>query len=438
MTTAQVTSGVPATAGFAPDELARIRADFPLLTRRVGGKDLVYLDWGATSQKPECVIDAEQDFYLTANAAVHRGAHTLAAEATELFEDARAVVAALVGVAAEEIVWTSGATAGINLLAYAFSNATLGRGGEAARRFALAPGDEIVVTELEHHANLVPWQELAARTGAVLRHLSATDDGRLEIANLAEVVSERTRILAVTHASNVTGAVVDIAPLVARAHQVGAYVVLDACQSVPHLPVDLAELGVDFAVFSGHKMLGPTGVGVLYGRAELLAALPAVSTGGSMVEVVTLTESSYLPPPQRFEAGTQPVAEIVALRAAAQYLADLGLANVAAREHDLTRYLLAQIAEVPHVRVLGPTDPIDRLGVVAFEVAGVHPHDVGQVLDADGIAVRVGHHCAQPIHRRLGVASSARASIGIATTEAEIDLFIASLRGVRRYFGVGE
>ena len=425
-------------AGLSQAELARIRADFPLLQQQVNGRDLVYLDWGATSQKPECVIDAEQDFYLTTNAAVHRGAHTLAHAATTVYEDARDVVARFVGADADEIIWTSNATAAINLVAYGISNATAGRGGEAAARVALAPGDEIVVTGLEHHANLVPWQELAARTGAVLRHLSATDEGRLDLSDLDEVVGERTRVVAVTHASNVTGAVTNLAPIVKRAHAVGAIAVLDACQSAPHLALDLHALDVDFAAFSGHKMLGPTGIGVLYGKRELLADLPPVTTGGSMVEVVTLTETTYAAPPQRFEAGTQPVAQTVGLRAAAQFLADLGMENVAAHEVELTKRLLAGIAQVPHVRVLGPTDAADRVGVVAFAVEDVHPHDVGQVLDSEGIAVRVGHHCAQPIHRKLGVASSSRASLGVASTPDDVDRFLDSLTRVRPFFGLSK
>ena len=425
-------------AGLSQAELARIRADFPLLQQQVNGRDLVYLDWGATSQKPECVIDAEQDFYLTTNAAVHRGAHTLAHAATTVYEDARDVVARFVGADADEIIWTSNATAAINLVAYGISNATAGRGGEAAARFALAPGDEIVVTELEHHANLVPWQELATRTGAVIRHLSATDEGRLDLSDLDEVVGERTRVVAVTHASNVTGAVTNLAPIVKRAHAVGAIAVLDACQSAPHLALDLHALDVDFAAFSGHKMLGPTGIGVLYGKRELLADLPPVTTGGSMVEVVTLTETTYAAPPQRFEAGTQPVAQTVGLRAAAQFLADLGMDNVAAHEVELTKRLLAGIAQVPHVRVLGPTDAADRVGVVAFAVEDVHPHDVGQVLDSEGIAVRVGHHCAQPIHRKLGVASSSRASLGVASTPDDVDRFLDSLTRVRPFFGLSK
>jgi cysteine desulfurase/selenocysteine lyase len=417
-------------------ELAAVRADFPLLTRTLrDGKPLVYLDSGATSQKPEVVLDAEQDFYAQRNAAVHRGAHQLAEEATEAFENAREQVASFVGADAGEIVWTTNATAGINLVAYAMSNATAGAGGDAARRFALAPGDEIVVTEAEHHANLVPWQELAARTGATVRWIGVDDDGRLRADQLAHVVTDRTRVLAFTHASNVTGAITDVAPFVARAREVGALTVLDACQSVPHLPVDLHRLGVDFAVFSGHKMLGPTGVGALYGRRELLEAMPPVTTGGSMVEVVTMETTTYAPPPQRFEAGTQMVAQAIGMGAAASYLAELGMEAVAAHEAALAAELLDAVASVPHVRVVGPTDTRDRLATVSFVVDGVHAHDVGQVLDDAGVAVRVGHHCAQPLHRRFGVAATARASASVYTTSEEIAVFREALAGVRAFFG---
>ena len=423
------------TPELSTSELAAVRADFPLLTRTLaGGRPLVYLDSGATSQKPDVVLDAEQDFYRQRNAAVHRGAHQLAEEATEAFEQARAQVASFVGVDPGELVWTSNATAGINLIAYAIGNATHGRGGPAARRFALAPGDEIVVTEAEHHANLVPWQELAARTGAVLRWIGVDDDGRLRTDQLASVVTERTRLLAFTHASNVTGAVTDVAPFVARAREVGALTVLDACQSVPHLPVDLAGLGVDFAVFSGHKMLGPTGVGALFGRRELLEALPPVTTGGSMVEVVTMAAATYAPPPQRFEAGTQMVAQAVGMGAAADYLAELGMGAVATHERLLARALLDAVGSVPGVRVLGPLDIADRLAAVSFVVAGVHAHDVGQVLDDAGVAVRVGHHCAQPLHRRFGVAASTRASASVYTTLEEIEVFREALARVRAFF----
>ncbi len=418
-------------------ELAAVRADFPLLTRTVrDGKALVYLDSGATSQKPEVVLDAEQDFYTQRNAAVHRGAHQLAEEATEAFETARAQVASFVGADEDEIVWTSNATAAINLVAYAMSNSTAGRGGVAAQRFVLGPGDEIVTTELEHHANLVPWQELAARTGATLRWLRVTDDGRLDLSDLGTVVNERTKVLAFTHASNVTGAITEVAPLVARAREVGALTVLDACQSVPHLPVDLHDLGVDFAAFSGHKMLGPTGVGALYGRRELLEAMPPVTTGGSMVEVVTMESTTFAPPPRRFEAGTQMVSQAVAMGAAATYLAELGMDAVAAHEAELTVALLDAVSSVPGVRIIGPTTAENRLAAVSFVVDGVHAHDVGQVLDDAGVAVRVGHHCAQPLHRRFGVAATARASAAVYTTVEEIAVFREALAGVRTFFGL--
>ncbi len=420
-------------------ELAAVRADFPLLQRTVrDGRPLVYLDSAATSQKPEVVLDAEQDFYAQRNAAVHRGAHQLAEEATEAFETARTQVASFVGVPDDELVWTPNATAGLNLVAYAMSNATLGRGGAAAQRFALRPGDEIVVTEAEHHANLVPWQELAARTGATLRWLGVEDDGRIRLDDLDTVVGERTRVLAFSHASNVTGAVAPVNRFVARAREVGALTVLDACQSVPHLPVDLPALGVDFAAFSGHKMLGPTGVGALYGRRELLEAMPPVTTGGSMVEVVTMAETTYAPPPRRFEAGTQMVSQAVGMGAAATYLAELGMPAVAAHETHLAGLLLDAVASVPGVRLIGPAENRDRLATVSFVVDGVHAHDVGQVLDDAGVAVRVGHHCAQPLHRRFGVAATARASAAVYTTDEEIAVFREALAGVRTFFGLGD
>ncbi|WP_300343184.1 SufS family cysteine desulfurase [Nesterenkonia sp.] len=414
-----------------------VAADFPLLGRTVrGGKRLVYLDTGATAQKPAAVLEAERRFNTESNAAVHRGAHQIAEEATEAYEAARAAVAQFVGADFAEIVWTKNATEALNLVAYGFLNATLGRGGAEAEQFRLAPGDEIVVTELEHHANLVPWQELAAKTGAVLRWIPVTDEGRLDPAGF-EVIGERTRIVAFTHASNVTGAVTDVAPLVQRARSVGAYTVLDACQSAAHLPIDLHCLGVDFAAFSGHKMLAPTGVGALYGRAELLDAMPPVLTGGSMVEIVTMEETTFMPPPQRFEAGTQMVAQTVGMHAAVDYLSELGMDRMAAHEHRLTQLMLEGLAEIPEVRVLGPASAEDRLAVAAFDVEGVHPHDVGQVLDDDGIAVRVGHHCAQPVHRAFGVHASTRASAGIYTTEADVEAFLAGLRRVVQFFRGG-
>ena len=426
----------PTGASLSAGELERVRADFPLLARPLrGGRRVVYLDSGATSQKPDPVLDAEQDFYLQRNAAVHRGAPQLAEEATEAFEDARTKVASFVGADPGELVWTSGATAAINLVAYAISNATAGRGGEAARRFALRPGDEIVVTEAEHHANLVPWQELAARTGAVLRWLGVDEAGRIRVDEADSVITDRTRIVAFTHVSNVTGAITPLAPLVERARSVGALVLLDACQSVPHLPVDVHALGVDFAAFSAHKMLGPTGVGALWGRRELLEALPPVTTGGSMVEVVTMTEATYAPPPLRFEAGTQPVAQAVAFGAAADYLGELGMAGVAAHEAEIARLLLETVHSVDGVRLIGPTTAEDRIAVVSFVVDGVHAHDVGQYLDEAGVLVRVGHHCAQPLHRRFGVAATARASASVYTGQDDVRAFGEALAGVREFFG---
>lgn len=422
--------------GLSETELAAVRADFPLLTRTVrDGKTLVYLDSGATSQKPDPVLDAEQDFYLQRNAAVHRGAHQLAEEATDAFETAREQVAAFVGAHADEVIWTSGATAALNLVAYGMGNASMGRGGDAARQFALGAGDEIVVTELEHHSNLIPWQELAARTGASLKWIPVLENGRLDVSALATVVTDRTRVLAFTHASNVTGAITDVAAFVARAREVGAITVLDACQSVPNMPVNFHELGVDFAAFSGHKMLGPTGVGALYGRREMLEALPPVAFGGSMVEVVTMESSTFMPPPQKFEAGTQMVAQAIAMGAAAQYLSDLGMAGVFAHEQALVAEML-KIAEIPGIRIIGPLDSADRLAVVAFDVDGVHAHDVGQILDNDGVAVRTGHHCAQPLHRKFGVAATSRVSGSVYNTVEEVVAFRESLTGVRAFFGL--
>ncbi|GAA2247066.1 cysteine desulfurase [Rarobacter faecitabidus] len=427
------------TAAFAMSEgeLERVRADFPLLARPLpGGRRVVYLDSGATSQKPDPVLDAEQDFYIMRNAAVHRGAHQLAHEATVAFEEAREHVAAFIGAPSDELVWTSGATAAINLVAYAFSNATAGRGGQAAQRFALRPGDEIVVSEAEHHSNLVPWQELAARTGAVLRWFEVDEAGRIRVDQAGEVITDRTRIVAMTQVSNVTGAITPLAPIIARAHDVGALVLVDGCQSVPHLPVDVTEIGADFLVFSAHKMLGPTGIGALWARRELLEAMPPVTTGGSMVEVVRMTETTYAPPPQRFEAGTQAVAQAVAFGTAARYLGELGMRQVAEYERQLAVRLLEVIGGIEGVRIIGPTDPADRIAVVSFVVDGVHAHDVGQYLDDHGVLVRVGHHCAQPLHRKFGIAATSRASASIYTSFEDIDALGDALGRVRSFFGV--
>ena len=421
--------GGPSARPLTDAEVERIRADFPVLARTVGdGRPLVYLDSGATSQRPAQVLDAERRFAERSYAAVHRGAPTLASEATDAYEAAREAVAAFVGVPTDGLVWTRNATEGINVLAAALTDPEAGD-------LRLRPGDEVLVTEMEHHANLVPWQRACARSGASLRWIGLDDDGRLDLDRIDELVTDRTKVLALAHASNVLGTVNPVAELAARARSVGALTVLDACQSVPHLPVDLTALGVDAAVFSGHKMLGPTGIGCLAARPDLLNALPPVATGGSMVELVTMEEATFRPAPQRFEAGTPPVAQAVALHAAVDYLSAVGIERVAAHEATLTRVLLEGVAAIEGVRVIGPRSATDRLANVSFTVEGVHPHDVGQVLDADGVAVRVGHHCAQPVHRRYGVNSTTRASAYLYTTEAEVETFLTSLGRVRGFFG---
>lgn len=425
----------PANTPLSDDIVRQLRQDFPILNTEVNGHPLIYLDSGATSQKPLQVLDAERDFYLHANSAVHRGAHTLAVEATDLFEDARTTVANFVGATDEEIVWTSNATEALNLVAYSIGNASQGIGSPAAERFALKPGDEIVTTEIEHHANLIPWQILAQRTGATLRHIPSAEDGQLDYSAAEGIINEKTRIVAFTHVSNVTGAITDVPCMVAMARKHGALVVLDACQSVPHMPVDFHALDVDFAAFSGHKMLAPTGIGALYGRAELLEALPPFLTGGSMITRVGLQDAEYMPAPIKFEAGTQRVSQAVAFAAAVRYLQHLGMENVEAWEHELGARLVEGVQKIDGVRLLGPTDPTKRAGLVALAIEGVHPHDVGQLLDTQGIAVRVGHHCAQPLHRCAGVTASTRASTYIYNTTEDVDAFLKALAEVRPYFG---
>jgi cysteine desulfurase / selenocysteine lyase len=420
---------------FSDEELARIRASFPILSRTVrDGKPLVYLDSGATSQRYAGALDAERAFSEQVNAAVHRGAHQLSEEATDAYEGARATVAGFVGGRADEVVFTKNATESLNLVAYAFSNSVAGQ--EKDPRLTLGEGDEVLVTEMEHHANLVPWQELARRTGATLRWVGVTDEGRLDLTSLEGLISERTKVFAFTHVSNVLGTVNPVRELVDAGRAVGAVTVLDACQSAPHLVLDVADLGVDFAAFSGHKMFGPTGVGVLWGRGELLEAMPPFLTGGSMIETVHMDHSTYAPPPQRFEAGSPNSAQAVGLAAAIDYLGEIGMDRITAHEHALTERLLAGLAERPWVRVVGPTTAVDRVGAVAFDVAGVHSHDVGQVVDDQGIAVRVGHHCAWPLHRRMGVTATTRASLAAYTTPAEVDTFLDALDKVPEVFGM--
>ena len=421
-------------------DFASIREEFPILDQQIHGHPLVYLDSAATSQKPQCVIDAEAEFYRTINAGVHRGAHELAARSPMAVEEARAKMARLVGANAaegeEEVVVTSGATAGLNLLATAFGNASLGRGGAAAKRFALKPGDEIVVSKAEHHSVLLPFQELAARTGASLKWFDLDDEGRIRSDSADEVITERTKIVAVTHVGNTTGAITDIAPIIRRAHEVGAAFILDACQSVPHLKVDFHALDVDFAVWSAHKMYGPTGVGFLYGKRDMLEALPPANFGGSMVELAWMDqEARYMEPPARFEAGTQPVAQVVAAGVAADWLMSIGMENLEAHERTITDELLA-LGDIEGVRILGPRSNERRIGTIAFEVEGVHPHDVGQFIDAQGIAIRVGHHCAQPVHRHFGVYASNRASSGIYNAVEDAQALIETVKQVRPFFGV--
>lgn len=421
-------------------DFASIREEFPILDQQIHGHPLVYLDSAATSQKPQCVIDVEAEFYRTINAGVHRGAHELAARSTMAFEEARAKMARLVGANAaegeEEVVVTSGATAGLNLLATAFGNASLGRGGAAAKRFALKPGDEIVVSKAEHHSVLLPFQELAARTGASLKWFDLDDEGRIRSDSADEVITERTKIVAVTHVGNTTGAITDIAPIIRRAHEVGAAFILDACQSVPHLKVDFHALDVDFAAWSAHKMYGPTGVGFLYGKRDMLEALPPANFGGSMVELAWMDqEARYMEPPARFEAGTQPVAQVVAAGVAADWLMSIGMENLEAHERTITDELLA-LGDIEGVRILGPRSNERRIGTIAFEVEGVHPHDVGQFIDAQGIAIRVGHHCAQPVHRHFGVYASNRASSGIYNAVEDAQALIETVKQVRPFFGV--
>ncbi|RSM61353.1 cysteine desulfurase [Amycolatopsis sp. WAC 01376] len=419
----------------APLDVAAIRADFPILTRTVrDGKPLVYLDSGATSQKPAQVLEAERRFLETSNAAVHRGAHQLAEEATDAYESARVRIAEFVGASPHELVFTKNATEGINLVAYAMSNAATA--GPGAERFKIGPGDEIVITEMEHHANLVPWQQLCQRTGATLKWFSVTADGRLDLSNVDELITERTKVLAFTHQSNVLGTINPVEFLVKKARKVGALVVLDACQSVPHFPVDFHALDVDFAAFAGHKMVGPYGIGVLYGRRELLEAMPPFLTGGSMIELVRMEQTTFAAPPQRFEAGTPMTSQAVGLGAAADYLSAIGMERVAAHEHLLTEAALAGLGEIPGVRIIGPTDMTDRGGLVSFVIDGVHPHDSGQVLDSLGIAVRVGHHCAWPLHRACSVPATVRASFYVYNTLSEVDALVNGVREAQKFFGV--
>jgi len=407
-----------------------IRKDFPIFDRKIrDGKRLVYLDSGATSQKPEVVISAESNFYRNHNAAAHRGAHQLAEEATEELESAREIVANFLGGAVDEIVFTKHSTEGLNLLAYSIGSSPVGN------RFHLKAGDEIVVSEMEHHANLIPWQQLAKRTGAVLKWFEVKPDGRLDLSNIDKVISSRTKIVALTHQSNVLGTINPLNDLVKRTHAVGAIFILDACQSVPHMPVNVAALDIDFLVFSGHKAVGPTGVGVLWGRANLLADLPPYLFGGSMIESVTMTDATWAPAPRKFEPGVPNMAQIVGLGAALNYLTSIGMQNIHNHEIEITRYALSKLQSIEELRVLGPKEMDMRGGAVSFTVGEIHPHDLGQFLDNSGIAVRTGHHCAWPLTRKMGVSATTRASFYLYNTLDDIDALVDGIRDAKNYFG---
>jgi cysteine desulfurase / selenocysteine lyase len=425
-----------ATSEVAVEELDTdaIRADFPILGRAVrGGHQLIYLDSGATSQKPRQVLDAERDFYTMHNSAAHRGAHLLAEEATDAYEGSRVRIAQFIGADPGEIIFTKSATEALNLVAYAMSNASTA--GPEAERFRVGPGDEVLITEMEHHANLVPWQQLCQRTGATLRWFGVTPEGRLDLSNIDELINDRTKVVAITHQSNVTGTIPPVGEIARLAHARGALVVADGAQSVPHQQVDVSDFGPDFLAFSAHKMLGPSGIGVLWGRRELLEAMPPYVSGGSMIEVVHMERTTFLPPPERFEAGVPPTAQAVGLAAACDYLDGLGMANVVAHEEALTSRGLERLSANPGVRILGPLSTEDRGGALSFVVDGIHPHDVGQVLDELGIAVRTGHHCAWPLHRALGAQASTRATFYVYNTHDEVDALADGIRQAQKFFG---
>jgi cysteine desulfurase / selenocysteine lyase len=410
-------------------DVEKVREDFPILSRRLAGDlPLVYLDSANTSQKPQQVIDAIDEHYRVHNANVARALHQLGSEATEAYERARDKIAAFVKAPSrDEIVFAKNISEGLNLVANVLA--------WAEPPYSIGPGDEIVITEMEHHSNIVPWQLLAERKGATLRWFGVTDEGRLDLSNVDDLINERTKVVSLVHISNALGTLNPVAEIARRAHEVGALVVVDAAQAVPQIPYDVTATGADFVGFTGHKMVGPTGIGVLWGRRELLEQLPPFLGGGEMIETVTMAKSTYAAPPARFEAGTQPIAEAVGLGAAVDYLSGLGMEAVAAHEQRITAYALERLSEVEGLTILGPAEPVDRGGAISFELAGIHPHDVAQVVDSRGIAVRAGHHCAKPAHARFGVQSSVRASSYLYTTEAEIDALVEALDWTRRYFG---
>ena len=418
-------------------DVARIRKDFPILERQVrGGQPLIYLDSANTSQKPRQVIDTLTEFYERHNANIHRASHQLGEEATAAYEGARIKVAQFIGAGDEaEIVFTKNVSEAINLVAYSMSNAATS--GGQAERFRVGPGDEIVITEMEHHSNIVPWQLLCQRTGATLRWFGVTDEGRLDTSNIDELINERTKLVSVVHQSNVLGSINPVRQIADRAHAVGALVLVDAAQSVPQMPVSVAELGADFLGFTGHKVCGPTGIGVLWARRELLEAMPPFLGGGEMIESVWMDRTTFAAPPLKFEAGTMPIAQAVGLGAALDYLSEVGREAIHAHEQELVSEALAALTAIEGVAILGPAEAVDRGAAVSFTVDGVHPHDVSQVLDELGIAVRAGHHCAWPLHRRYGVQASTRASFYFYNSSAEVAALAEGIRYAQRFFRAG-
>ena len=415
----------------SPIDVAALKRDFAIFDKKMrGGKQLVYLDSGATSQKPRQVLDAERFFYENNNAAVHRGAHLLAEEANEAYEGARQIVADFIGAGADETIFTKSATESLNLIAYSFGNSKPGS------KFHLKAGDRIVVSEMEHHANLIPWQQLAKRTGAELVWFEITEEGRLDLSKIADVINKKTKIVAITHQSNVLGTINPIQEITQAAKKVGAVVVLDACQSAPHFRIDVKELGIDFLAFSGHKALGPTGVGICWGKGEHLSEMEPFLTGGSMIETVTMTDATWAPAPRKFEAGVPNMAQAVGLAAALNYLSKIGMDRVAEHDALLTEYALSKLVALPGVSVIGPQNGLDRGAVVSFTIDGIHPHDVGQALDGNGIAVRTGHHCAWPLMRKLNLVGTTRASFYIYNDLQDIDILVQSIGEAQKFFGV--
>ena len=412
-------------------DAAQLRKDFPIFAKVMRGNNrLIYLDSGATSQKPRSVLDAERYFYENENAAVHRGSHLLAEEANSAYEGAREVVAQFLGAKSDEIIFTKSATESLNALAYSFGNA------KADSRFHLNPGDRIVVSEMEHHANLIPWQQLAKRTGAELAWLSVTAEGRLDLSNISEVINEKTKIVALTHQSNVLGTINPINEIAKYVRARSALFILDACQSVPHIPISVQDLEIDFLAFSGHKALGPTGIGVLWAKSELLDEMEPFLFGGSMIESVTMTDATWAPAPRKFEAGVPNMAQAVGLAAALKYLSQIGMAKIAEHDAELTAYALEKFSSLKGIEIIGPKENVDRGAVISFTTEGIHPHDLGQVLDQYGIAVRTGHHCAWPLMKKFGIAGTTRASFYLYNDFADVDALIDGVGNAQKYFKV--